>query len=154
MAVFYNNLFRTASPRTILQATVNNIQHGTENSDTMVALHQIYRKLAKKMKLKLPLLLNGFLNSKAKDYYDQQKDIFFDEVIDNVTTQTDSSINGKYLSAEAPACEYSINLIKSPLLLSSCVELEVFPKSTFLMRILLGQHKCTYLLCPVFRIWI
>ena len=27
--------------RTILQATVNIIQHGVENSDTMVALHQI-----------------------------------------------------------------------------------------------------------------
>ena len=64
MAAFYNNLFRTAIPRTILQATVNNIQIGVKEADTMLALHEIYKMLARRMDLKLPSILEGFFDSK------------------------------------------------------------------------------------------
>ena len=76
MVAFYNNLFHTANPRTILQATVNNIQLGVEEADTMVALHQIYKTLAKKMELKLPGILQGFSDSKMLNNVDQNGDIF------------------------------------------------------------------------------
>ena len=76
MVAFYNNLFHTADPRTILQATVNNIQLGVEEAGTMVALHQIYKTLARKMDIKLPHILQGFSDSKMLNNVDQNGDIF------------------------------------------------------------------------------
>ena len=81
MAAFYNNLFRTANPRTILQATVNNIQAGVEEADTMVALHQIYKILAKKMDLNLPYILERFFNSEMLKRIDQNGGIFMDKLL-------------------------------------------------------------------------
>ena len=94
MAAFYNNLFHTANPGTILQATVNNIQLGVKKADTMVALHEIYKMLAKKMELKLPLILQGFFGSKMRGNFDQNMEInngLNDE-------QTELPHPGKYLS--------------------------------------------------------
>ena len=96
MAVFYNNLFKTANPRTILQATVNNIQLGAKEADTMVALHQIYKKLAKKMGLKLPFILQGFLDSKMLEDVDPNQDIFLKKNDD--PEQPDLPYQGKYFS--------------------------------------------------------
>ena len=79
MAAFYNNLFHTANSRTILQTTVNNIQLEIEEPNIMVALHQIYRILAKKMELKLPYILQGFLDSKKETWNDPQRAIFFEK---------------------------------------------------------------------------
>ena len=76
MAKFYNNLFRTANPRTILQATVNNIQLGVKEADTMAALHQIYKMLGRRMALKLPFILQGFVDSKMLNNVDPNGDIF------------------------------------------------------------------------------
>ena len=79
MSAFYNNLFLTANPRTILQTTVNNIQQGAEEPDTMVALHQIYKMLAKKMELKLPYILQGFLDSNMLNNVDKNVNIFMNK---------------------------------------------------------------------------
>ena len=79
MAAFFNNLFHTGNPRTILQATVNNIQIGVEEADTMVALHQIYTMLARKMDLKLPNILQGFFDSKMLHNVDQNGDMFMNK---------------------------------------------------------------------------
>ena len=95
MAAFYNNLFRTADPRTILQATVNNIQIGVKESDTMLALHQIYKMLARKMKLKLPYILEGFFNSKMLGDVDQSKDIFMNKYLKDDSKQTVKLNQGK-----------------------------------------------------------
>ena len=76
MARFYNNLFRMANPRTILQATVNNIQLGVKEADTMAALHQIYKMLGRRMALKLPFILQGFVDSKMLNNVDPNGDIF------------------------------------------------------------------------------
>ena len=54
MAAFYNNLLHTADTRTILQATVNNIQYGVEDAHTLMALRQIYKILAKKLDVREP----------------------------------------------------------------------------------------------------
>ena len=78
-AAFYNNLFHTANPRTILQATVNNIQIGTKDADTMLALHQIYKMLARRMNLKLPAILEGFLDSKMLKSVDEKGNIFMNK---------------------------------------------------------------------------
>ena len=109
MAVFYNNLFRTANPRTILQATANNIQHGVENADTMVALHQIYKTLARKMELKLPYILQGFLDSKMPDNFDQAKDIFFYKDSKEDSKQTELPLQGKNLSTKIKLIIYILN---------------------------------------------
>ena len=66
MAAFYNNLFSTADLRTILQATVNNIQIGEKEVETMKALQHIYTSLATKMDLKLPFILERLLDSKMQ----------------------------------------------------------------------------------------
>ena len=88
MSAFYNNLFLTANPRTILQATVNNIQNGVEEPDTMVALHQIYKTLSRKMDLKLPTVLQGFLDSKMLED-DPKKDIFFNRHLNDDSKPTE-----------------------------------------------------------------
>ena len=89
MAAFYNNLFHTANPRTILQATVNNIQHGVEEGDTLVALHQIYKKLASIMELKLPYILEGFIDSEMLANVDQIEDVFMNKNLKDTSKQTD-----------------------------------------------------------------
>ena len=67
MAVFYNNLFLTGSLRTILQATMNNLQSEVKDVGTMTALRQIYKTLAEEMDLKLPDVLHRFADSKMLD---------------------------------------------------------------------------------------
>ena len=96
MAAFYNNLFHTADSRTILQTTVNNIQLGTEKPNIMVALHQIYRILAKKMELKLPYILQGFLDSKTETWNDPQRAIFFEKGYDQASHATKPPLADKY----------------------------------------------------------
>ena len=96
MAAFYNNLFHTANARTILQTTVNNIQLGMEKPNIMVALHQIYRILAKKMELKLPYILQGFLDSKKETWNDPQREIFFEKGFDQASQATKPSFLDKY----------------------------------------------------------
>ena len=93
---FYNNLFHTANPRTILQATVNNIQLGVERPDTMVALHQIYKMLASKMQLKLPYILQGFLDSEMEDSIDQNGQIFMNKHPKDDSQHMVISIQGKH----------------------------------------------------------
>ena len=89
MAAFYNNLFQMESPRTILQATVNNIQSGVKGANTMLALRQIYKLLAKKMNLQLPYILQGFFDSKMQDRAAQDDDIFMiDYTEDNLKNTT------------------------------------------------------------------
>ena len=99
MAAFYNNLFHTANARTILQTTVNNIQLGMEKPNIMVALHQIYRILAKKMELKLPYILQGFLDSKKETWNDPQREIFFEKGFDQASQATKPSFLDKYRMA-------------------------------------------------------
>ena len=98
MAAFYNNLFRTANPRTILQATVNNIQLGVKEADTMVALYQIYKTLAEKMELKLPYISQGFLDSKMLEDVDPNKDIFLNKDVYDDSKQPELPYKGKYLN--------------------------------------------------------
>ena len=89
MAAFYNNLFQMESPRTILQATVNNLQSGVKEANTMLALRQIYKLLAKKMNLQLPYILQGFFDSKMQDRAAQDDDIFMiDYTEDNFKNTT------------------------------------------------------------------
>ena len=100
MAAFYKNLFHTANPRTILQATVNNIQIGVEEADTMVALHQMFTIMAKKMELKLPHILQGFLDSKMLEDVDPKKDIFFNRNVNDNSEQPELPYQGKYFWAK------------------------------------------------------
>ena len=96
MAAFYKNLFHTANPRTILQATVNNIQLGVERPDTMLALHQIYKMLASKMELELPYILQGFLDSEMEDSIDQNGQIFMNKHPKDDSQHMGISIQGKH----------------------------------------------------------
>ena len=77
VAAFYNNLFRTADSRTILQATVNNIQMGTKEPATMKALQQIYKTLATEMELVLPSILQGFTDNIKKNRSDPHDGMHF-----------------------------------------------------------------------------
>ena len=96
MAAFYKNLFHTANPRTILQATVNNIQIGVEEADTMVVLHQMFTIMAKKMELRLPYILQGFLDSKMLEDVDPKKDIFLNKNVNDNSEQPELPYQGKY----------------------------------------------------------
>ena len=95
LAAFYNHLFHTANSRTILQATVNNIQLGVKESETMVALHQIYNMLARKLELKLPYILQGFLDSEMQNNLDQNRQIFMNKHSKENSPKMQISIQGK-----------------------------------------------------------
>ena len=55
---------------------MNNIQIGAEDADTMLALHEIYKMLARRMNLKMPAILEGFLDSKMLKSVDEKGNIF------------------------------------------------------------------------------
>ena len=59
----------------------------------MAAFHTL---LAKKMELKLPLILQGFFGSKMRENFDQNMEIFFNNGLND--EQTELPHPGKYLS--------------------------------------------------------
>ena len=103
MAAFYNNLFHTADTRTILQATVNNIQYGVEDAHTLMALRQIYKILAKKLDVRLPYMLQGFLDSSRLEDVDLTREMFLETYeSNNIELQLPGKIVKSFWSFRLP----------------------------------------------------
>ena len=63
LQIFFENLFRTGNPQTILQATVNTLKLDHVEKTTKTALQNLYNELQNMMDLMLPQILTEMYNS-------------------------------------------------------------------------------------------
>ena len=67
LQIFFENLLRTETPQTILQATVNTLKLKHKHKTAKITLHYLYKELSSMMDLKLSKTLTALIESSASE---------------------------------------------------------------------------------------